>query len=148
MRPPYSHKVVGTQAHNLLCREALRMMMFASFVQEYSQDLPGGTGVWLVCGLLLWAFVSFCFQTIANKTGTPNAWFAWIPILNIVLMLQVAKKPVWWFILFFVPLVNFIIAILMWIGVCEARGKSGLLTIALIIPGVNLFAFAYLAFSD
>jgi hypothetical protein len=122
----------------------------AALIQGYGEqpELPGGTGIWLVCGLLFYAYVSFCIQTIANKTNTENAWFAWIPILNLVLLLKVAHKPVWWFILMLIPIVNIIILILMWMGVCEARGKPGWLTIVLIIPLLNLFAIGYLAFSD
>src|SRR3954447_7217504 len=126
----------------------MRMLTLAVLFQDTMQDLPGGTGLWLFCGLLLYVFVSYSFQTIANKTGTPNAWFAWIPILNLVLLLQIAKKPVWWVILLLIPLVNIVIYIITLVGVCEARGKSGWLTVALLIPGINLLAMGYLAFSD
>jgi hypothetical protein len=47
-----------------------------------------------------------------------------------------------------IPLVNIVIAIIVWIGVCEKRGKSGALGIAMIVPLVNLIVLGYLAFSD
>ena len=80
-------------------------MMLATFLQEASEP-PGGMGLFLVIILLFYAFVAYCWMQIANKTNTPNGWFAWVPILNIVLILQIAKKPVWWIILLLIPLVN------------------------------------------
>jgi hypothetical protein len=85
---------------------------------------------------------------IANKTNTPNSWFAWIPILNLVLILQIAKKPVWWIILLIIPIVNIVIYIITLVAVCEARGKSPWLVVALLLPVVNLAALGYLAFAD
>src|SRR6266436_5249243 len=68
------------------------------------------TGVMLlfvvVFGLAAYVYMSLALQTIATKTGTANEWLAWIPIANIFLVLSVAKKPMWWFLLFLIPLVN------------------------------------------
>lgn len=85
---------------------------------------------------------------IAEKTGTENGWWAWIPILNILLMLAIARKPLWWIILLLIPLVNLVILILVFVGICQARGKSGLLTIGFFVPIVNLIVLGYLAFGD
>jgi hypothetical protein len=113
---------------------------------EAPSPLPG-VGV-LLFGLLLYAYFAFCLMKIAEKTNTDNGWWAWIPILNVFLLLKIADKPMWWFILCLVPLVNIIIAILVWVGICAARGKSALLVVGMLIPGVNLFVLGYLAFSD
>ena len=125
------------------------MHLFAAFLQESSPEGSPFLGVGLLLGILLaYCFVAYCLQVIANKTNTENAWFAWVPILNYVLMVNIAKKPVWWVILFFIPLVNLIILILVMAGMCEARGKSPWLTVALLIPVVNIFGLGYLAFAD
>jgi len=124
------------------------MNLLAAFLQESQEGSPViGLGL-LVGVLLVYAFVAYCLQVIANKTNTENAWFAWIPILNYVLMVNIAKKPVWWVLLFFIPLVNIIILIMVLVAICEARGKPAWLTVVLIIPLVNLFGLGYLAFSD
>lgn len=124
------------------------MLMLAFWLQEAMEELPGGTGLWLLIMLAIYAFIAYSFQTIANKTGTPNGWFAWIPILNLVLLLQIAKKPVWWIILFIIPLVNIVIYIITLAGVCQARGKSGWLVLGFFVPVVNLGVIGYLAFAD
>src|SRR5271155_5195923 len=70
-----------------------------------------------------YVYMALALQTIAQKTNTANAWLAWIPIANLFLMLNIAKKPIWWIILFLIPLVNIVMVILVWMGVAEARGK-------------------------
>jgi hypothetical protein len=102
----------------------------------------------MLFGLAFYAYLSLALQTIATKTNTENAWLAWIPIANVFLMLTIAKKPLWWFILFLIPLVSIVIAILVWMGVAEARGKPNWWGILLIVPVVGLIVPGYLAWSD
>jgi hypothetical protein len=104
----------------------------------------------LVVVLVIYIFMAVCLMKIAKKTNTPNGWFAWIPILNIVLMLQIAKKPVWWIVLIFIPFVNFVwivLQILVWMAISRECGKEEWLGILMLVPVANLFVPAYLAFS-
>jgi hypothetical protein len=57
------------------------------------------------------------------KAGQPG-WGAIIPIYNIYLLCKVAGRPGWWVLLFFIPLVNFIIAIVVDIDVAKNFGKG------------------------
>jgi hypothetical protein len=93
-------------------------------------------------------YFALALQTIAKKTNTQNAWLAWIPIANIILMLNIAKKPLWWIILCLIPFVNIVIAIIVWMAIAEARGKPSWWGILLLIPFVNLIVPGYLAWSD
>ena len=102
----------------------------------------------VVFGLAAYVYMSLAVSTIATKTGTPNPWLAWIPIANIFLILGVAKKPMWWFILFLIPLVNIVIAIMVWMAVAEARGKPNWWGILMIVPLVNFVVPGYLAWAD
>ena len=110
------------------------------------------TGVMLlfvvVFGLAAYVYMSLALQTIATKTGTANEWLAWIPIANLFLMLSVAKKPMWWFLLFLIPLANVVVAIMVWMAVAEARGKPNWWGILMIVPLVNLVVPGYLAWAD
>ncbi len=105
-------------------------------------------GFVLVCFLVGYIYISLALQTISEKTNTANGWLAWIPIANIILMLNIAKKPLWWIILFLIPLVNIVMAILVWMGVAEARSKPSWWGILIIIPFVNMIVPGYLAWSD
>ncbi len=97
--------------------------------------------------IAIYVYMAICLMKIAKKTNTPNAWFAWIPFLNIWLMIQVAKKEWWWFLLFFIPLVNIVASIVVWMGVAKALGKPEWLGILMIVPFANLVVPGYLAFS-
>lgn len=102
----------------------------------------------LVCGAAVYIYMALALQTIAVKTNTANPWLAWVPIANAILMLQIAKKPLWWIILFVIPIVNIVIVIMVWMGVAEARQKPNWWGILAIVPVVNVVVPGYLAWSD
>jgi hypothetical protein len=104
--------------------------------------------VMLVMCLALYVYVALALQTIAQKTNTENGWLAWIPIVNVILMLSIAKKPIWWIILCLIPLVNIVIFIIVWMGIAEARNKPGWWGILMLVPVVSLVVPGYLAWSD
>jgi len=87
-------------------------------------------------------------KTTTRNTKRGNAWLAWIPIVNIILMLNIAKKPLWWIILCLIPLVNIVVMIIVWMAIAEARGKPSWWGILLIVPVVGIIVPGYLAFSD
>ncbi len=102
----------------------------------------------VVFGLGMYVYMALALQTIATKTGTANEWLAWIPIANLFLMLSIAKKPMWWFLLFLIPLVGAVMAIIVWMAVAEARGKPNWWGILVIVPLVNFVVPGYLAWAD
>jgi magnesium-transporting ATPase (P-type) len=110
----------------------------------------GGVMLFVVLAVCaaMYIYVALALQTIAKKTNTENAWMAWIPIANIFLALMVAKKPLWWFILFLIPLVNVVMWILVWMGIAEARSKPNWWGIMVIVPVMNVIMPGYLAWSD
>jgi len=96
----------------------------------------------------VYVYIGLALQTIAKKTNTENAWWAWVPILQVILMLNIAKKPIWWIILCFIPLVNIVIGIIVWMAIAEARNKPSWWGILLIVPVVGIIVPGYLAWSD
>ena len=102
--------------------------------------------VWII-NIAIYAFTAFCLQTIARKTDTEHGWLAWIPIANIYIMCKIAGKPGWWTILFFIPIVNIVFLVIVWMGMAEARNKNRWLGILAIVPVVNYVFLGYLAFS-
>jgi hypothetical protein len=107
-----------------------------------------GVGIaWLVFVLVVYIYFSVCLMKIAKKSDTPNSWMAWIPIVNIILMLQIARKPLWWLILFLIPLVNIIMTIVVWMAICDVLKKPNWLGILMIVPVANFIIPGYLAFS-
>jgi hypothetical protein len=60
-----------------------------------------------------------CLYVDAKKVNTSDPWSAWVPIANNFLMCKMAGKPDWWGFLFFIPLANIVIALIVWIGVAK-----------------------------
>ena len=63
------------------------------------------------------------FWKTFTKAGYPG-WAAIIPIYNLYILLKIAGRPGWWLLLFFIPLVNFIFAIIVSIDVAKNFGKG------------------------
>ncbi len=147
-----ARSTVSTWLRRILILMAVLVPASAAFAQDGDQVPTAALGglliVLLVVGLAAYVYMALALQTIAKKTNTENDWFAWIPILNLILMLNVARKPLWWIVLFFIPLVNIVIVIVVWMGVAEARGKPSWWGVLMIVPVVNLIVPGYLAWSD
>jgi len=109
----------------------------------------------LLIAILPYIYYAVTLQMIASKTGTENAWLAWIPIAQVYLECKIAGKPGWWLLLRLLPvlipfaglIITSIVTIIVWMGISEARRKSTWLGILSIVPLLNLFLFGYLAFS-
>lgn len=69
-----------------------------------------------------------------------------VPIYNIVIMLKIAGKPIWWIVLMFIPLANFIVAVLVGIAIAEKFGKGAGFGLGLTFLGIIFFPI--LAFGD
>jgi len=138
---------------SLLALVAVLIPFSRAFAQDEAPHPSAGAGIAvlsfiIILGLAVYAYIALAVQTIARKTDTPNDWFAWIPIANIFLLIAIAKKPLWWFVLFLVPIVNVVIAVLIWMGVAEARNKPSWWGILMLVPVVSLIVPGYLAWSD
>lgn len=60
---------------------------------------------------------------VFTKAGEPG-WACLIPIYNVLVLLKIAGKEWWWLILMFIPIVNFVIAILVAIALADKFGKG------------------------
>ena len=57
------------------------------------------------------------------------------PLYNSYLTLKISGRPGWWLILFFIPIVNIIVAIIVYIDLAKSFGKGTGYGLALIILG-------------
>ncbi len=68
---------------------------------------------------------------IFTKAGKPG-WACLIPIYNMIVMLQMIKKPEWWVILMFIPFVNIIVGLIVLVQLAKTFGKGIGFTLGLI----------------
>src|SRR5476649_2934843 len=60
---------------------------------------------------------------VYQKAGQPG-WATIVPIYNAYILLKIAGRPGWWLLLYFIPLVNFIIAVIVTIDLAKAFGQG------------------------
>ena len=75
--------------------------------------------VWLVVVVFYIATMWKVFE----KAGKPG-WASIIPIYNTLVLLQIAGRPWWWLLLFCIPLVNIVLAIIVVIDISKAFGHG------------------------
>lgn len=109
--------------------------------------LGGFAVLFLFFVLLVYVYMAISLSKIAKKTNTDNVWMAWIPVLNVLLTVNISKKPSWWFLLFFIPFVNIVVSVLVWMEIAKSLKKPEWLGILIIIPVANIILPGYLAFS-
>jgi len=119
------------------------------------QDEGPGSGPGLVGGLLGGGFVlfmgAFTLLMIASvwkvfvKAGKPG-WASLIPIYNIVVLLEIVGRPIWWIVLLLIPFVNFIAGIMVTIALAEKFSKGAGFGVGLVI--LPFVFFPMLAFGD
>ena len=92
-------------------------------------------GFWLISFLFSLILIAGLWK-VFSKAGKPG-WAAIIPIYNIIVMLEITGKPLWWIFLFFIPVVNFIapliVMILVYATLAERFGKGAGTIIGLIL---------------
>jgi hypothetical protein len=83
----------------------------------------GVAGIILLVELALAIVIIVALWKVFVKAGKPG-WASIIPIYNIIVLLEIIGKPIWWIILFLIPCVNIIISILVSLEVAKCFGKS------------------------
>jgi hypothetical protein len=119
-----------------------------------TQEIPqmgAGIGIGMIIfWLVLYVFFAYCLARLAKKQGMPfGSSFVWaiIPIANVFLILKLAAKPYWWFILLLIPIVNIVVNILIWMAICEKMGRPGWWGIMIgLVPIANIVFFLMLVF--
>ncbi|MCA1959988.1 MAG: tetratricopeptide repeat protein [Desulfomonile sp.] len=136
--------------------------------------LAGVLGVLVVVPVLvIYLFLAFMLFLIARKTNTDMPWLAFIPIIQVLLMVRIAGKPIWWFaaivVLFLLGIaltpvgllpediagmvsgvLSLIAAVLMlpiFLGIASARGKSAIWGILAWLPCTHPIGMIYLGLS-
>ena len=78
------------------------------------------------------------FWKIFKKAGKPG-WASLIPIYNIIVLFQIAKKSPWLTVLMFIPIVNIIVMIILTREIARNFGKDIGFTVCLIVLPIVFF---------
>ena len=88
-------------------------------------------GIIIVIYLALIVLLIVSQWKIYSKANKPG-WACLIPIYNIIVLLEIVGKPLWWLFLFLIPIVNIVFVIWMTNLLSKSFGKSEGFTIGLI----------------
>ena len=102
-----------------------------------------GIFFFIICAVAL--FMIVCQWKIFVKAGKPG-WAAIIPIYNTIVLLEITGKPIWWIILFLIPIVNIVIAIMVIHQLSLSFGQGVGMTILLLL--LPIVGYPMLAFGD
>ena len=100
-----------------------------SYTTDYTYDLSqnstssGAPVVFWILYLVLIIVAIASLWKIFAKAGKPG-WAALVPIYNFIVQLQIIGRPLWWILLFLIPFVNIIVAIIVTNDMAKSFGKS------------------------
>jgi len=93
---------------------------------------------WFIFFLLLQVIHGLSTWKLYIKAGR-QAWEAFVPVYNAVILMQIVNRPKWWVILFFVPIINLIMIPVTWVETCRSFGKNTYTDTALAILSCGLY---------
>lgn len=111
-------------------------MLHSMLAQAAGND--GGGAIVLLIELAIVVVIIAGIWKVFTKAGQPG-WFAIIPIFNLYILLKIVGRPWWWLILFIIPLVGLIVAIVVSVDVAKSFGKGVLFGIGLALLGFIFF---------
>jgi len=93
----------------------------------------------------------FCFLLIQiiNFLGTWKLyakagfkpWQSIVPIYNAIILMKIIRRPTWWIIFLFIPTINLIMLIVIWIQILNVFGKKSNKDYLLVILSLGLYIF-------
>jgi hypothetical protein len=110
-----------------------------------------GGGVFAFMGVIILCALAVAVVTIAGmwrvleKAGKPG-WAAIIPIYNIIVLLEITGRPLWWIFLFLIPLVNIVFMVLLYIDLAKSFGQGVGFAIGLML--LSFIFYPMLGFGD
>jgi len=100
---------------------------------------------WLIFFLVIQLIHGLGTWKLYEKAGR-KSWEAFIPVYNSIILMKIINRPTWWTALLFVPIVNLIMFIVVWVETLRSFGKNttkdtllGVLTLGFYIYYINYF---------
>jgi hypothetical protein len=129
------------------------MLLLAAAFQEDTSPGEGAAGligalfggVFMLVALAVLVVVLVSLWKIFEKAGKPG-WAGIVPIYNIIVLMEIVGRPLWWVVLMFVPCVSIVVGIILCIDLAKSFGKDVAYGIGLALLGIVFFPM--LAFGD
>lgn len=99
---------------------------------------------WLIFIMIIQILHGLGTWKLYVKAGR-EAWEAFIPVYNAVILMKIINRPTWWTALLFLPIVNLIMFPVVWVETARSFGKNSNLDTFLAIVSLGFYNF-YLSY--
>ena len=100
-----------------------------------AQESDGASlAVWWVLGAAFWIIFIIAGWKVFEKAGQAG-WKVLIPFYNYYIILKIVGRPGWWLILYFIPIVNIVILIIVMVDLSKSFGHGVGFALGLIFLG-------------
>jgi hypothetical protein len=97
--------------------------------------MEGDTSVFgLIFQLLIIALFAWVFWRIFEKAGKPG-WAAIVPIYNLIVLLDIVGRPIWWVVLLLIPVVNVVVGFILALDLSRSFGHDFAFALGLFFLG-------------
>ena len=94
-------------------------------------------------------FIFFLIIQVIHFLGTwklyvkagRSTWEAAIPIYNGIILMQIIKRPKWWIILLFIPIINLLMFPVIWVETIRSFGRNSKMDTILVILTLGLYIY-------
>jgi len=99
---------------------------------------------WIIFILVVQVIHFFGTWKLYVKAGR-KAWEALIPVYNAIVLMQIIRRPKWWVILLFIPIINLLMFPVIWVETIRSYGRNSLAEtwLAIITLGFYIFYVNY-----
>ena len=101
--------------------------------------------MWLIGAWAAFLVIVAAQWRLFTKARKPG-WASLVPIYNMIVWQQISGKPLWWIVLYFIPVVNLVVAVLTIFGIANNFGKGMGFGFGLLLA--PFFFLPVLAFGD
>jgi len=108
-------------------------------------DSSSAVGLYFGLGIFVYILYALAFAGVFKKADQP-IWAAFVPIVNLYFLIKTVGRPGWWIILYLIPFVGFIIALIVLWDLSKSFGHGAGMFILLII--FSFLTLLYLGFGQ
>lgn len=98
---------------------------------------------WVIWIIFLFQGIHFLGTYRLYKKAGRKSWEAALPFYNLIIMLKIINRPIYWFPIFFVPIICTVMFPLLWIDFIRCFGKTSNRDYILVILTLGLYIFYF-----
>jgi signal peptidase I len=95
---------------------------------------------WIIFFFVIQVLHGLATWKLYIKAGR-QAWEAFVPVYNAIVLMKIINRPWWWTILLFLPIVNLILFPVVWVEIARSFKKNTALDTFLAIFSLGFYSF-------